>query len=270
VRVRQGRFEEAERLLEGSESRPAARQVLAAIALSRGDLALAEDLARLCLEGEGGSGPSCAPLLELLVSICLAREDLDGAREALDRLTPLATGCGNGPMTAAAELAAGRVRAAEGDERAASHLQAALEAFSALDLPLEAARAQLELARALAPVAPAGAVAEARLALTAFEQLGAGADADATASLLRSLGVRAARAGPKGIGVLTKREREVLSLLALGLSNPEIAARLYLSRKTVQHHVAHVLAKLDLGSRAEAAAYAARELEPQPRTSAAK
>jgi DNA-binding NarL/FixJ family response regulator len=162
------------------------------------------------------------------------------------------------------------MRAAEGDERAASHLQTALEAFTALDLPLEAARAQLELARALAPQAPAGAVAEARQALAAFEQLGAGPDADATASLLRSLGVKAARVGPKGIGVLTKREREVLSLLALGLSNPEIATRLYLSRKTVQHHVAHVLAKLDLGSRAEAAAYAARELEPRPRTSATK
>jgi DNA-binding CsgD family transcriptional regulator len=270
LRARQGRFEEAERLLAGIESRPAARQVLATIALGRGDLALADDLARLCLEGEEVSGPACVPLLELLVSIHLARDDLDAASEALDRLTALASSCGDPRALAAAQLAAGRVRAAEDDERARSHLQAALEAFSALDLPLEAARAQFELARTIAPAAPAGAIAEARLALAAFEQLGAGADADATASLLRSLGVKAARAGPKGIGVLTKREREVLGLLALGLSNPDIAGRLYLSRKTVQHHVAHVLAKLDLGSRAEAAAYAARELEPRPPTRATK
>ncbi|MDQ3678726.1 MAG: LuxR C-terminal-related transcriptional regulator [Actinomycetota bacterium] len=265
LRLRQGRFEEAERLLEGCESRPAARQVLAAIALARGNLALAEDLARLCLDGKGGSVPACAPLLELLVSIHVARDDVGAAREALERLSAVAAADSNPTLAAAAELAAGRVLAAEGDERAASHLQAALDAFTALDLPLEAARAQLELARALAPKAPAGAVAEARLALAAFESLGAGADADATASLLRSLGVKAARAGPRGIGVLTKREREILELLALGLSNPEIAARLYLSRKTVQHHVAHVLAKLDLGSRAQAAAYAGRELQ-RPRS----
>jgi DNA-binding CsgD family transcriptional regulator len=263
LRVRQGRYEEAERLLQGNEPRPAARQVLATIALARGDLALANDLARLCLEGEDASGPACAPLLEMLVSIALARADLDAAREALDRLAALAGEGGNDPTTAAAELAAGRVCAAEGDARARSHLQKALETFAALDLPLEAARSQLELARALAPEAPAGAIAEARLALAAFERLGAGPDADAAASLLRSLGVKAARAGPKGIGVLTKREREVLDLLAEGLSNPEIATRLYLSRKTVQHHVAHILAKLDLGSRTEAAAYAARELAPR-------
>lgn len=70
--------------------------------------------------------------------------------------------------------------------------------------------------------------------------------------------------------MLTKREHEVLELLALGLSNPEIARRLYLSRKTVQHHVAHVLAKLDVGSRAEAAAYATRELGPHLSTNAKK
>lgn len=261
LRLRQGRFEEAERLLAGCESRAAARQVLAAIALARGDLALAEDLARLCLEGEAGAGPGCIPLLELLVRVHLARDDVAAAREAVDRLAAVAEGSGNPMLAAVADVAAGRVLAAEGDERAASRLQAALDAFTALDLPLEVARAQLELARALAPRASAGAVAEARLALAAFEQLGAGADADAAARLLRSLGVKAARAGPKGIGLLTKREREVLELLTVGLSNPEIAARLYLSRKTVQHHVARVLAKLDVGSRAEAAAYAARALE---------
>jgi DNA-binding NarL/FixJ family response regulator len=153
------------------------------------------------------------------------------------------------------------VRAAEGDARAAARLQEVVDAFAQLGLPLEAARTQLELARMTAPEAPAGAIAEGRSALAAFERLGASHDADAAASLLRSLGVKAARSGPKGIGLLTKREREVLELLALGLSNPEIAARLYLSPKTVQHHVAHVLSKLDVRSRAEAAAYAVRELD---------
>jgi DNA-binding NarL/FixJ family response regulator len=50
----------------------------------------------------------------------------------------------------------------------------------------------------------------------------------------------------------------VLGLLAEGLSNKAIAERLFLSRKTVEHHVHSVLLKLDLGSRAEAAAYVAR------------
>ena len=73
--------------------------------------------------------------------------------------------------------------------------------------------------------------------------------------------MKAARSGPRGVGVLTKREHEVLRLLAEGLSNQELAERLFLTRKTVEHHVRSVLRKLGLRSRAEAAAYAVRELE---------
>jgi DNA-binding NarL/FixJ family response regulator len=119
------------------------------------------------------------------------------------------------------------------------------------------------LAEAFAEDERETAIAEARGALACFEELGAARDADAAAALLRSLGARAARAGPKGIGLLTKREREVLGLLGEGLSNPAIAERLFISRKTVEHHVATVLSKLELSGRGEATAYAVRNLDAE-------
>ena len=132
--------------------------------------------------------------------------------------------------------------------------------MSALNLPLEAGRARLELARAMARRSTDAAAAEARLALRAFERLGAARDADAAAALLRELGAGGrARRGPHG--PLTPRETEVLGLLASGLSNADIAERLVISRRTAEHHVASVISKLGLRSRAEAAAYAVRAPE---------
>jgi DNA-binding CsgD family transcriptional regulator len=258
LRVRQGRLEEAERLLEGIDWHPSAKRSLARIALVRGDLALAEDLVRLCIEGTPLSDPDCPPLLGLLVEARLARSDLAAAEETLGQLVEL-SGTSEGDRTrAVAMFAQGRVRAARGDEQARADFQAAVESFSRLGLPLEAAQARVALARALASHAPAAAVVEARVGLETFERLGATRDADAAAAVLRELGAPA-RTFPKGYGRLTRRETEVLSLLAEGCSNAEIAERLYISRRTAEHHVARILSKLGLRNRAEAAAYALRE-----------
>jgi DNA-binding NarL/FixJ family response regulator len=102
------------------------------------------------------------------------------------------------------------------------------------------------------------AVAEATAARDALERLGAAGDADAADALRRSLGA-GGRTGPKRVGALTRREQEVLRLVGLGLSNPEIAQRLFISRKTAAHHVSNVLAKLGVPNRAGAIAYATRQ-----------
>lgn len=254
LRVRQGRYEEACRLIDGHESHPMARRVLAMIALGRGELDLAEDLVELCLEDEGLADARCAPVIELQVRVRLARGEPGAATQALDRLVEVASASRDERAGAYAELAEGLVAAARG-EPATALLQAAVRRFSALALPLEAARAQISLARALASGTPRAAVAEAQLALRSFERIGARPDADAAAALLRELGA-AGRSRVRRTGTLTAREAEVLALLAHGCTNAEIAERLVISRRTAENHVASILSKLDLRTRTEAAAYA--------------
>jgi DNA-binding CsgD family transcriptional regulator len=258
LRVRQGRFEDAERLLETNDWHPLARRSRATIALARGEYALAEDLLDLCLEREEDAHPACAPLLELLVEVRLLRADEPGAREALGALEQIAAATRDERAAAYAELAGGRVG---GD---GAKFQAALERFAQLQLPFEAARSRAELARAIAERSPHAAAGEARTALREFERLGAAQQADRTAALLRRLGAPDARSWPRGAGELTKREQEVLSLLAEGLTNAEIADRLVVSRRTAEHHVANILGKLGLRSRTEAAAYAVRQQPQRP------
>jgi DNA-binding NarL/FixJ family response regulator len=150
---------------------------------------------------------------------------------------------------------------AAGDHSAAGELlDAARQGWARLDLPFEAARTRVQIARLVAGSQPEVAVDHARGAWATFDKLGAELDADRTAELLRSLGV--ASIGPKGLKLLSGREQQVLRLLGAGLSNPEIAVRLYISRKTAAHHVSSVLAKLNLRNRAEAAAYAASASQP--------
>jgi DNA-binding CsgD family transcriptional regulator/tetratricopeptide (TPR) repeat protein len=102
-----------------------------------------------------------------------------------------------------------------------------------------------------------------RRALSALRELGAGPAAAIVAKRLRALGEQWVPRGPRPSTVanpagLTEREVQVLTLLAVGLSNPEIAARLVVSGRTVDHHVSAILRKLRVRGRAEAGAEATR------------
>jgi DNA-binding NarL/FixJ family response regulator len=263
LRVRQGRFEEAEQLLEGVDAdvdldvaRP-----LAAVYLARDETTVAAEILQRALAQLDRDSASAAPLLAFLVDVQLAAGDGDAARETARQLAACAARHPSHYLTAAAALARGRVGRATGDGDVPACLREALTAFARAQMPMEVAAARLELAAALAGTQPQVALVEARRALAAFEQLQAARQADAAAALLRSMGVRTA-AARRGDRPLSQREAEVLDLLGLGLSNPEISDRLFISRKTVEHHVGNILAKLGLRGRAEAAAYAARTGKP--------
>ncbi|HVM05436.1 MAG TPA: LuxR C-terminal-related transcriptional regulator [Acidimicrobiales bacterium] len=256
LRARQGRLEEAEELLAGFDQRPDAFRPLAAVHFARGNTALARDLLERAL-AQDDMVAVAGPVLALLVDVELADGAVADARRAAQSLADLAVRQGGHYLRAAAALARGKVCVAEGTSDARACLREALSSFAEARMPVHLAQARLELARALAAERPEVALAEASAALEAFERLQAARDADAAAAVVRSLG-GPARTGPKRRQPLTRREEEVLDLLGHGLTNPEIGERLYISRKTVEHHVGRVLAKLGLRSRAEAAAHAAR------------
>jgi DNA-binding CsgD family transcriptional regulator len=153
-----------------------------------------------------------------------------------------------------AESAAAVLRRVAGDDDGAlPHLESALGAFAHAGLPWESARVRLGIAEVVIRTNPALAAAEGRVALRTFRELGAARDADAAASLLRAVGSPTG-AGPRVAGALTRREAEVLELVAEGLSNQAIADLLFLSKRTVEHHVGSILAKLGVTTRAEALA----------------
>ena len=259
IRVLQGRYDEAERMLAGFEDEPEALQARVAVRIARGEPAAAAALLTRRLDEIGWTSLGAAPLLAQLVESRLLEGYPDAATAAASALGEIAAAGGRDRVEAQAVTARGRIARVEGREDAPELLLDGVNRFAALGARLDTARTRLELARSLSATSPEVAVDVARHARTELEALGALREADAAAALMRTLGAKG-RAGPRAHELLTRRETEVLRLLAEGLSNRAIGERLFISPKTAEHHVGRVYAKLGVATRAEAAAYAVRNL----------
>ena len=263
LRRRQGRLDEAERLFERVSFDQHGLLGLAAVALDRAKAPAARDLVQRALRRiPKENRTDRAAALELIVRAYAALGRIDDARAAVSELEGLAAAVATDPVRASAALGHGVLAAVEGDlEASRRHLEDAIDLFDRTGTPFEAAQARLELAEVLARLGrEEPAVEEARRAHRTLTSMGAALESRRAAAALRRLG--AGTAGPRGGAEptfgLSTRELEVLGLVAQGLSNGRIATALVISEHTARRHVANILRKLDVPSRAAAAALAAR------------
>ena len=134
------------------------------------------------------------------------------------------------------------------------HFEAALALHDEWRNSFEQARTQLlygELLRR--QKRRAAARVRLRAALAVFDEMGAVGWADLTRTALNATGERARRRDPSTVDDLTPQETTVARLVASGLTNREVAARLFLSPKTIETHLTHVFRKTGVRSRTELA-----------------
>jgi DNA-binding NarL/FixJ family response regulator len=195
-----------------------------------------------------------------LVEASIGLGDLDTAATHAERAATYANALPLAGARAAAGRAGALVALARGDAARAAELALAAAADAErIDSMLDVARSRLLAGRALGGSDREAAIRE----LEAAERLAADAGvtrvADEAVRELRRLGRRVGRggkraAGDEGVAGLSTREREVAELVAEGLTNREIAARLFLSEKTIETHLSHTFGKLGVRSRAQVAA----------------
>ena len=246
--------------LDDSASPAVARTVLGAVLGARGEHARGRDLLA-AYEMDHGWICRWAPHL---VESDLALDDLAAAREHGQRAAARAPMTGMAGARAAAARAQALVALAEGDAAGAAELAlaAAAQADSA-GAALEAARDRLVAGRALLATDPEAAIALLTAAGEQAAGCGAPRVADEARLELRRAGVRVGRGGARapgteGLDALSPREREIAELVAQGLTNREIAGRLFLSEKTIETHLTRVFQKLGLRSRVQVAAAVVR------------
>ena len=190
-------------------------------------------------------------LLPAHVEIALAVGNLEEARGAAEELSAIAADYGSTMLRAIAAQVQGSVGLATGDAQAALvSLREACRLWQELEAPYETARTRILIGLACRVLGDEGtAVLELETATSAFEQLGALPDL----ARVEALAGRAEAAETHG---LTRRELEVLRLVAAGKTNREIAAALVVSEHTVARHVQNIFTKLRVSSRTAATAFA--------------
>jgi ATP/maltotriose-dependent transcriptional regulator MalT len=256
LRLRQGRSRDAHALLEQGRPHVLTSLVRGELALEEGDPAAALGHAERHLRGLGIEQPiESAAALELLVRARLDVGLPEEARQAHERLAAIAAAVGTDHLRAAERGAAGRIALARGEpDEARRALEDALDLHERGAAQFEAAQVRVELAQVLAAQGRAAAGLEHALAARdVLDRLGAGRAARAAAALVTRLGGRSTAAQRAG---MTRRELEVLRLVAEGLSNRRIAERLVVSEHTVHRHLANIYARLGVSSRAAAVAIA--------------
>lgn len=190
-------------------------------------------------------------VLAACVEIMLAAHDLSAARAAASELAQIADDLGAPVLHAVSGHATGAVLLGEGDARGALVvLRRAWVAWRDLDAPYEAAQVRVLIGLACRDLGDHDtARTELDVAGSVFRQLGAIPDLALVETLTPT-------GGPKAPMGLTEREVEVLTLVANGKTNREIAAVLVISEHTVARHVQNILGKLGVSSRTAASAFA--------------
>jgi DNA-binding CsgD family transcriptional regulator len=220
---------------------------LAQLRLAQGDIGAAAAMIRRAAT-ERVEPVHRATILPAYIDIMLADEDLDAARLACDQLDEIVAGLDSESLRASADFARGCVAQAEGDYPTA--LAAARRAWLGcleLDFPYEAARARLLLAQACQGAGDEeSARLEARAAHDVFASLGATRDVAMANGLLAR----------EPDSALSRRELEVLRLVASGRTNKEIGDTLVISQHTVARHLQNIYLKIGVSSRAAAAVFA--------------
>lgn len=224
---------------------------LALLRLAQGRVDEAEAaMRRVMSETEDDRVARCR-VLAAFVEIMLAGGDVDAARTAADELAEFASGFDAPYLRAVDASARGAIMLADGDNRAACvALRRAWTIWQEFDAPYEAAQVRLLMAKACQRLDDHDtANMELDAARRVFEQLGA-------APALAKVAGLSGRPRPSMPGGLTRREVEVLRLVATGVGNREVADRLTISERTVARHLSNIFSKLDITSRAAATAFA--------------
>ena len=246
-----GEFAAAEEAYRrASESGNDPQPGLALLRLAQGDAETAAAAIRRAV-GAATERLQRARLLPACIEILLAAGEIERAREACRDLQEIARAFKTGVLEAMAAQASGALALADGDARAAlGSLRRAAALWRQVEAPYMAARVRAMIAAACRALGDdEGSTLELEAARAVLAQLGAAPEVAA---------IDAQRSGPPSprCDGLTRRELQVLRLVATGRTNKAIASELFVSEKTIDRHVSNIFAKIAVSSRSAATAYA--------------